>query len=774
MRRGKLLFFVSTLIIIFLAYFVVAIYIYSPNEQTNSCLTISRNNITIYGNNQFATIGFAPSYSGNYSWINYAYYNDTSSSGLTPVLAYRRIVSNRGYIHVLEGEPAQVNDWIVINQGDNGGIIKVDSIDLIQGDLTGTVDLSDALTGASLGPITLINGTEGFKKTGANFLGGTGYVIRGNGTQINITWNSGATAVFPRIKLQNGGWIAFLTETNVSNSTASRYILPDGQTTLATTGITFNNGTTGGTTNASYVISDTLNWSVKGGRTSNTVLISDLINPVCNFNITMGPAVLFMEKANSSGSRNAFCIPLNKITTNPLNLTVDTPSFNDGSSVRSLLQVNSSEAVDSFGTYLKRNSSAQGTNIFYYDVSFSQYKFAFTLQGYVCSEYSGLDSSQNLINFTINNTDQNVTSNITQINVTLLSGLNFISGTNGTTSSATFSNTSTILSWTSTSGVVINLTSQNFWFRVNSSVPGRYELNLTVANSTGFNIENLAITINDTLKPTVDFVNPTLASGTNADRTNIPINLSVNDNGGIDRVTINLFLSDSLINSSSSNNVSSLFANFSSLSYGTYKINATVNDTSGNLNYSETRTITLAAASTDTSSSSGGGGGGGATAESFWTSTFTISNTQFESGFSQSLGIRGRIKFTVNGSEHSVGIINMTETSATINISSTPQQAVFNIGDIKKFELTNDNYYDVKVTLNSIASGKANVSIVKISELIPVVSTPTTPQTTTEKIQEKINEITEQTRGWKFWTVIILIAIVIVVVVYLVMKKMKK
>lgn len=177
--------------------------------------------------------------------------------------------------------------------------------------------------------------------------------------------------------------------------------------------------------------------------------------------------------------------------------------------------------------------------------------------------------------------------------------------------------------------------------------------------------------------------------------------------------------------------------------------------------------------SSGTDTTDTGGGLASTNPESYWTATYTLSEDQFNSGFSQNLASRGRIRFTVNGTIHSVGIVNLTETSATINISSTPQQAIFNVGESKKFELTDDNYYDIKVTLNGIASNRANISIVRINELIPVVSTPATPQTTTEKIQEKIGEITQKAvdKGSLFWIIVVVIIIAIIVVGIVIKKK---
>ena len=181
----------------------------------------------------------------------------------------------------------------------------------------------------------------------------------------------------------------------------------------------------------------------------------------------------------------------------------------------------------------------------------------------------------------------------------------------------------------------------------------------------------------------------------------------------------------------------------------------------------------VVAAATTTTDSTSSSSGSAATATSFWTSTRSITEDQFSAGFSQELAAKARIKFTVGGGEHSVGVISLTDTLATINVSSTPQQAVLAIGESKKFELTNDSYYDVKVTLNGIASSKANVTVLKINELIPVVVAPEVPQTTGEKIQEKINEIaqTASEKGNMFWIIAIIVIVILVVVGVFIKKK---
>ncbi len=53
-----------------------------------------------------------------------------------------------------------------------------------------------------------------------------------------------------------------------------------------------------------------------------------------------------------------------------------------------------------------------------------------------------------------------------------------------------------------------------------------------------------------------------------------------------------------------------------------------------------------------------------------------------------------------------------------MNVSSTPQQEIFSIGESNKFDVDDDSFYDVLVTLNDITSSKANVTIIAISEEI--------------------------------------------------------
>ncbi|MCD6226172.1 MAG: hypothetical protein J7J93_00005, partial [Candidatus Aenigmarchaeota archaeon] len=109
-----------------------------------------------------------------------------------------------------------------------------------------------------------------------------------------------------------------------------------------------------------------------------------------------------------------------------------------------------------------------------------------------------------LLNFTINNTDSSV--NITQVNISLPNtNFYFINDTNGTSASGTtFSNTSTVLTWTNTTsvGFIENGTVQYFWFNITASQPGTYNFTVTSLDTSGVsNSTNVSITINDTTSP---------------------------------------------------------------------------------------------------------------------------------------------------------------------------------------------------------------------------------------------------------------------------------
>ncbi len=90
--------------------------------------------------------------------------------------------------------------------------------------------------------------------------------------------------------------------------------------------------------------------------------------------------------------------------------------------------------------------------------------------------------------------------------------------------------------------------------------------------------------------PQIQFVSPSTETG-NYSQNYIEANITATDDISIDTINLTLWNSTGLIQSNTSQ-TSPLFVNFTSLPYGTYYLNASVNDTAGNTNQVETRTIT--------------------------------------------------------------------------------------------------------------------------------------------------------------------------------------
>lgn len=188
-------------------------------------------------------------------------------------------------------------------------------------------------------------------------------------------------------------------------------------------------------------------------------------------------------------------------------------------------------------------------------------------------------------------------------------------------------------------------------------------------------------------------------------------------------------------------------------------------------------TINIAASSTP---SSGGGGGGGTLP--FWIKTFSEDNIKFEekSITSKNLSIRHRVKIKINNKTHYVGVISLTNTSATINVSSTPQQAILNIGERKKFNVNADEFYDLLVELISIENDKARLTLNYLHEKVfeeeaNIPDESETPQET--DIEDETADMPLETKRpstniISLVIVILLLAIILAVIVYV--KKTKK
>jgi hypothetical protein len=121
-------------------------------------------------------------------------------------------------------------------------------------------------------------------------------------------------------------------------------------------------------------------------------------------------------------------------------------------------------------------------------------------------------------------------------------------------------------------------------------------------------------------------------------------------------------------------------------------------------------------------------------------------------------------------------VVNVTEDTALINVSSETQQVEMTAGDVEKFELTNDSYYDLMVELLSIEDQKANITVQSIHEEIVKDSEETVNETeTAEETEQPENETdrpaqTESQKGY-WWIILIIVIIAGGVAGYLIYRK---
>ena len=121
---------------------------------------------------------------------------------------------------------------------------------------------------------------------------------------------------------------------------------------------------------------------------------------------------------------------------------------------------------------------------------------------------------------------------------------------------------------------------------------GFHNITFWVNDTSGNANESTVFFTVDLTAPNVQFENPTTAEG-NFSQNFIEANVTASDSlSGLDTITIFLFNSTGLVQQNLSTS-SPLFVNFTGLPDETYSLNATANDSAGNTNQTETRTITL-------------------------------------------------------------------------------------------------------------------------------------------------------------------------------------
>ena len=183
--------------------------------------------------------------------------------------------------------------------------------------------------------------------------------------------------------------------------------------------------------------------------------------------------------------------------------------------------------------------------------------------------------------------------------------------------------------------------------------------------------------------------------------------------------------------------------------------------------YAGSSTQATLATSTDSSSGSPAGNGGGG--DGGRATTYAVSEGQLKTGFTKELKTNDKMKFEVSGSDHQVSVAKLTETTATIEISSDPQTATLSLGDIRKFDLTANGYYDLQATLNGISNNRADITIKAIHEEV-------TKETIAQEAgkEEEALEAEAEKKKIPYYLIIIAIIIIIIIVAVIIYKKKQR
>lgn len=329
---------------------------------------------------------------------------------------------------------------------------------------------------------------------------------------------------------------------------------------------------------------------------------------------------------------------------------------------------------------------------------------------------------------------------------------------------------------------IINLTLYNSTLSIiNSSVSSIGSSSL-FANFTG--LSDGLYYVNGTVNDTFNNRNSTIGTRTiRVDTTNPTINSFTASSTGQTSITFSISGSDSgsgiqTCNIASSSGGSASDNEVTGLSCDTeYDVTARCTDYAG-LQTSTTDDFTTSACSSGSSSGGGSGSSGTGGSTATWTNTYPDDSTELSAktdGVTRTLSAKWRIRLKIASETHYVGILSLTSSTATVEVSSTPQTKTLSIGQSTKFDANTDGFYDMTITLVSISNSQANLKVVYLHEEVPAGAqqnqTSTTSTTTTSETEGETASSLTTTKK----VVLIIAAILILgVVAFVAFRKRKK
>lgn len=380
------------------------------------------------------------------------------------------------------------------------------------------------------------------------------------------------------------------------------------------------------------------------------------------------------------------------------------------------------------------------------------------------TSFNALEDVQKFFNITVNNSDTTSSANITQVNITLPNSFTFRVSTNGTDAGThTFTNTSTVLSW-SNNNLIMNQTLKRFWFNATASTPGTYNITVTTLNASGTSTSYIAVTINDTNAPVIFLISP--SNGASSNTTSYTFEFNSTDEGTLSNCSLIIDGSVSSISTTlnSTGGSNTIAGGPFSVGAHTWSINCT--DSAGNTANSSTWSFTVeeTTATTEEVSSSGGTG----------SPTYTFTQKQLLEGKKQIVQKNYKFKLPNN---HLL-TINNVGSKVDLTLASTPQTASLGAGEEKTFSLDN-NRLSIKV---ESVQGKIATLFLVMQEGPLVTETPKPVEPPAPKVEEKaaptqptpqLAPQKENNSGWIIGLIIIIVLVLIATAVYFAMKYKK-
>ncbi|MEK6757823.1 MAG: hypothetical protein AABX88_01715 [Nanoarchaeota archaeon] len=153
--------------------------------------------------------------------------------------------------------------------------------------------------------------------------------------------------------------------------------------------------------------------------------------------------------------------------------------------------------------------------------------------------------------------------------------------------------------------------------------------------------------------------------------------------------------------------------------------------------------------------------GGGSSGNKNNAENYNIKYEEFKKGYTNEFSKGGKISFEFGKENHLLEVMDLTKSTIKIKILSEPQEAIFLVGNIRKFDLNNDAFYDLNVRLNSIYGNKANLTIQTVNE--DMTTKIFAEEKKKEETAQKFFEEEKKNNRVFIWSLIIILIIFIVI-----------